>query len=48
MKKEDNPLRKYGEHLSSCEVPCYDRGQKTHDSCTCGLTAAIKELEATK
>lgn len=42
-------LRLYGHHAPDnnhpCETPAYDRGQKTHDSCTCGLTKIIKELE---
>ncbi len=42
-------LRLYGEHgpddSHPCHVPVFDRGQKTHDDCTCGLTKIIKEME---
>jgi len=48
-KKFAKILRIYGEHSTNnsnkCDVPCYDRGQKTHDQCNCGLTKIIEELE---
>ncbi len=45
-------LRLYGHHepdnQHKCLTPCYDRGQKTHTDCTCGLTKIIEELETDK